>query len=415
MTSKKEDREPKATEWIVCFGGEDWWYHSHGHFDIQLMKRFSTAVNVLYVCSIGMRMPSIRNDRLFLTRLRRKLSSVMHRLQRVHRNLHVFSPLPIPLYGSRSGRLVNTMALRLQLKSICRRLKIESPIVWINTPTAWPIARTLPRRGLVYQRTDDYAAYDFDNFNAAYVKQVDTDLVKGADLVIHVSEELHQEAVALTNNSVLVTQGVDERFFGSQSLPPRDLQGIPRPIVGYIGGMDRYKFSTDVVEAVARELSNLSFVFVGQRNPNVERLSTLRNVHFLGMKDHSEIPAYVHAFDVCIVPTAQTDWGMKCRPLKLMEYLAAGKPVVATETPASLAFGDAITVANSLQSWVEGILDALPSRADNPRSPPNVTVHLESWNSLAARFWKELHERGLSVNSPQQFAVADKHFEGATR
>ena len=47
-------------DWLVCFGGEDWWYHSHGHFDIQVMKQLSQRNRVLYVSSIGMRMPSLR-------------------------------------------------------------------------------------------------------------------------------------------------------------------------------------------------------------------------------------------------------------------------------------------------------------------------------------------------------------------
>lgn len=391
-------RGRESGEWIVCFGGEDWWYHSHGHFDIQLMKRFSRTVKVLYVCSIGMRMPSLRRDRLFLTRLIRKTRSVMHWLRRVRDNLYVLSALPLPFYRSRIGRLVNAMVIRTQLRLVYWQLKIRSPIVWVNTPTAWPVAATLTRVGVVYQRTDDYAAYDFDNFDAEYVKQIDTELVRDADLVIHVSDELHEEAAKLTENSVLVTQGVDERFFRKEGPIPQDLQAIHRPIVGYIGGMDRYKFSTDLVEAVARRLPHVSFVLVGQRNPNAERLAELPNVYFLGMKDHAAVPAYVRGFDVCIVPTARTSWGLKCRPLKLMEYLAAEKPVVATETPASRAFANAITVAQDQESWVEGIIAALRGSSACAGAASKAAAALDSWDDLAVRFWQELRGKGLAAS-----------------
>jgi glycosyltransferase involved in cell wall biosynthesis len=116
------------------------------------------------------------------------------------------------------------------------------------------------------------------------------------------------------------------------------------------------------------------------------------------MKDHGEIPAYVHGFDVCIVPTARTSWGMKCRPLKLMEYLAAGKPVVATETPASLAFANAVTIAQDTDSWVAGINSALRDSDGGAGAASKAAIALESWDDLAVRFWRELRSRGLAAS-----------------
>ena len=80
--------------WVVCFGGEDWWYHSHGHFDIQTMKRFAKENNVLYICSIGMRMPSLLKDKSFFKRILRKLKSISHMLRKIDSHLFIFSPFP---------------------------------------------------------------------------------------------------------------------------------------------------------------------------------------------------------------------------------------------------------------------------------------------------------------------------------
>ncbi len=153
--------------WIVCLGGEDWWYHSHAHFDMQVMKRLSKRCRVLYVCSIGMRMPSLRRDAQFWSRIRNKLASVARTLRHVQPSLWVYSPLPFPLYQWAWGRAANQALLATQLRFVFGRLGIRRPLLWINTPTAWPVIKGLGRKGLVYQRTDDYAAYDFDNFNAA--------------------------------------------------------------------------------------------------------------------------------------------------------------------------------------------------------------------------------------------------------
>ncbi len=385
------------SNWIVCLGGEDWWYHSHAHFDIQIMKCLSKRIPVLYVCSIGMRMPSLRHDKLFFTRIKRKLKSVSRFLQRITPQLYVYSPLPIPLYQQRLGRALNSIVLRMQLRAVYQRLDIKAPLVWVNTPTAWPVIEALPRRGLVYQRTDDYAAYDFDNFNADYVRMIDDKLIRLADLVIHVSDELHCEALKVTTRSLLLPQGVDERFFDFNGLAPEDLDTIDRPIIGYVGGMDRHKFDTQLVTQVARNLPDCSFVLVGVPDPNVEVLGDLTNVHFLGVKRHDEIPAYIHNFDVCILPTAQTEWGLKCRPLKLMEYLAAAKPVVATPTPASASFAQAVCIANDASSWTDAI-----SRITAPETiavkPTQLPAHrrLKPWRALADKLLTHLHAANLT-------------------
>ncbi len=206
-------KEAKNKPWIVCMGGEDWWYHTHAHFDIQMMKNLSRKAKILYICSIGMRMPSLTKDKMFWARIKRKLKSISHMLQKVGPDFHVYSPLPLPLYEQEWGRRLNEFSLRLQLRAVYLKLGIRNPLIWINTPTGWPILEPWPKRGMVYQRTDDYAAYDFDNFNSDYVRQLDTELLQKGDLSLHVSDELHQQSQQLTPNSLLVKQGVDSSFF----------------------------------------------------------------------------------------------------------------------------------------------------------------------------------------------------------
>lgn len=393
--------------WIVCFGGEDWWYHSHAHFDIQVMKKLSQNIPVLYVNSIGMRMPSITKDALFWKRIFRKLKSVAKLLKQVSPTLYVYSPLPLPLYQQSWGRSLNTFIIRTQLRAIYLRLGIKSPVVWVNTPTAWPIVESLRKSGLVYQRTDDYAAYDFDNFNAEYVKSIDSNLVRGSDLVIHVSNELHKEASRITDKSILLPQGVDDRFFQHPCAVPSDMAGVKRPIVGYIGGMDRHKFDTPLVTEVVKKLPDCSFVLVGVPNPNVDELRAFPNVHFLGVKGHDEIPAYVHNFDVCILPTARTEWGLKCRPLKLMEYLAADKPVVATATPASAEYSKYIDISDDPSSWVESIRRITMSDSSSAeQSRTKGDYNFTTWSDIADQLLRRLHSDEILRNDQDRPGLA---------
>ncbi len=384
----------KEAAWIVCLGGEDWWYHSHAHFDIQVMKRLSHRIRVLYVCSIAMRMPSLRRDALFWTRIRRKINSVRRRLQQVDKRLWVYSPLPIPLYGYSWGRALNRAVLQAQLYTTFGQLRVHRPLIWVNTPTAWPVVRNRACSGLVYQRTDDYAAYDFDNFNAAYVRSLDDELVRRSDLVLHVSDQLHRQACKLTANALLVPQGVDERFFDrdAAALPPSDLVALRRPVVGYVGSMDAHKFDSKLVSDVAKGMPDVSFVLVGVEDPNAALLRQLPNVHFLGPKLHSQIPAYVHHFDMCMLPTARTTWGLQCRPIKLVEYLAAGRPVVSTVTPAAHQFSAFITMSDDPDAWQASIrahcTGIVPEGASS-------VVSCHAWDRVVELITDELAERRL--------------------
>jgi glycosyltransferase involved in cell wall biosynthesis len=286
------------------------------------------------------------------------------------------------------GRSVNSIVLKTQIKIVYDLLKIQQPIVWINTPTGWPVVSNIPNRALIYQRTDDYAAYDFDNFNSAFVKEIDDLLLSKADLVLHVSDELHHQSLGKTSRAVLLPQGVDEIFFGGNHQTPQDMINIPKPILGYVGLMDRHKFDTGLVFDVVKAFPHISFVLVGLPNANIEPLLDFPNVFYLGRKDHAQIPAYVNNFDLCMLPTARTAWGMQCRPLKLLEYLAAGKPVIATPTPASEKYHDIITIEPDAAAWISAIETFRLNKLDiHNRFSSKPAPNLTTWDMLADKLW----------------------------
>jgi glycosyltransferase involved in cell wall biosynthesis len=401
-----EDRgilRPRAgdPDWIVCMGGEDWYYHSHAHFDIQVMKRMSRRCRVLYICSIGMRMPSLRRDAQFWTRIRNKLKSVKNLLRRSSENLWVYSPLPLPLYQWAWGRSLNQALLAAQLRTVFSQLRIHNPLFWVNTPTGWPVLRNFGHRGVVYQRTDEYAELRFDNFNADYVRAVDAELLRTADLVLHVDEGLHVRTQGCARAAMLLEQGVDERFLeanGNVTIPA-DLPVARGPIVGYVGNLEPHKFDAELVRATAERLPDCSFVIVGQYHQNADCLRSLPNVHFLGPRGHDEILGYVRAFDVCILPTARTEWGLHCKPIKLMEYLAADRPVVATRTPASERFADLVYISDEPEFWVLAIREILAGNGQH-RGVARARVAGCAWNQHVDRIWAALGEQGLIGQTP---------------
>src|ERR1700677_2967005 len=127
-----------AGESIVCFAGEDWWYH-HPHSKNHLLKRYATQNKVLFVNSITMGLPSMSNPDFFL-KIKRKLKSYMRWLRRVPEGLWVMTPFNVPLYGSRIGRWLNRILLLAQVRLAMWVLKMSRPILWVAIPTAAELA-----------------------------------------------------------------------------------------------------------------------------------------------------------------------------------------------------------------------------------------------------------------------------------
>src|SRR5215475_2479900 len=99
-TEKRQESNGIASvcDGILCFGGEDWWYHNHAHFDMQIMLCMARSVPVLYVNSLGLRMPSPNEGAQFLQRIGRKLHSVAKPMSNPFPGFHVASPFSVPLW-----------------------------------------------------------------------------------------------------------------------------------------------------------------------------------------------------------------------------------------------------------------------------------------------------------------------------
>lgn len=114
---------------VICFGGEDWWYHNRGHFDFQVMRRIARNKPVLFVNSLGLRMPNVVKDSKFFHRIQRKLKSLARGVVRVENNFWVFSPFTVP--GER-GQKWSQWALAPQIMYAARRAGIKKPLLWMH-------------------------------------------------------------------------------------------------------------------------------------------------------------------------------------------------------------------------------------------------------------------------------------------
>jgi glycosyltransferase involved in cell wall biosynthesis len=315
---------PLSGQSIVCFAGEDWWYH-HPHSKNHILKRLARHNRVLFVNSITMGLPSISSPEFF-QKIRRKLRSYLRWLRKVPEGLWVMTPINVPLYGSPVARALNRLLLILQLRLVMLILNLRDPIVWVAIPTAADIASSLGAKLLVYQVSDKYDFNEDSALSRDVIRDMDACLKQRAVVVMYSGRKLYEEAE--TRHRYFLEQAVDyERFANLPPETPPDIAAIPRPVLGYVGGVDWYTMDVPLIEQVARMRPDWHWVFIGSKS-NVVQVSA-PNIHFLGPKPYSELPRYYRHVDVCVLPWNQhnvfTSYGSA---IKVREYLATGKPVV---------------------------------------------------------------------------------------
>ena len=376
------DREsadyPLSGQSIVCFAGEDWWYH-HPHSKNHILKRLAKHNRVLFVNSITMGLPSIGNPDFF-QKIRRKLRSYLRWLRKAPEGLWVMTPINVPFYGSPIVRMLNRLLLVLQLRSVMFILKLRHPIVWVAIPTAADVVNSLGAKLLVYQVSDKYDVNEDSALSHAVIRDMDARLKQRAAVVMYSGRKLYEEAEF--GHRYFLEQAVDyERFANLPPETPPDIAAIPRPVLGYVGAADWYTMDVPLIEHVARMRPDWHWVFIGSKS-NVVQLSA-PNIHFLGPKPYSELPRYYRHIDVCVLPWDQknafTSYGSA---IKVREYLATGKPVVISPLYEYLHM-PGVRIYRSIGEFIALVAEALACDSPRERQTRQDAVRNCTWDIRA--------------------------------
>jgi len=390
---------PSAFDGIICFGGEDWWYHNRGHIDMQLTRRFARIATTVYVNSIVMQKVRFRrakgDDIGFTRRLTRKMRSICRGVRQTNAGFLAYSPLSLPVHHIAWLRRINTSVLRSQIVLLERRLGISDPLVWIACPAACDIARGMRKAALVYQRTDRFE--EFPNVDKETVRMYDRKMKTAADLTVFVNSHLYESEHDQCKKAIYLDHGVDIDLFGpdqSRDACPQELASIPRPIIGFHGAFGKHTVDVQLIEQIVGLMPRTSFVFVGPETRECQALHSKPNVWMLGQKEYERIPEYVRCFDVAITPWKRNRWIEACNPIRLKEYLAAGKPVVSTPYPELQKYADVVYQATTARQYAERIIEALADDNAERASDRKQKVQDASWDNKARIVLRELFGKG---------------------
>lgn len=384
---------------IILISGIEWdalWQGSQ-----EIAGRLAKAGNrVLYIENIGVRVPTWKDKRRIAQRLKSWSRSLRSRgVRQIATNLYVCSPLVLPPFGKPPQRYFNRWLLRAILR-VATSLGMRDPVLWtfLPTDTALDLISLFRARSsskVVYHCTADFSEL---TPKAVLLRKSEIALLQLSDLVFVTCRQLAEYCARWNDQVHIFPNGVSFEALNQNNghnNPPAAsiLSSIPRPIIGYIGGLHRF-VDFDLLAEMARLRPGWSWVFVGPIQTSVGELAQFSNVHLLGQQPHEHLGQFLRNFDVCIVPYIKSAATATVVPTKVNEYLAAGKPVVSTELLTICDFNEEHAVLMTAPSRPNDFLQAIEESLLLPTDSETVArrtrvaklndwqVHLDAMSTL---------------------------------
>jgi glycosyltransferase involved in cell wall biosynthesis len=221
-------------------------------------------------------------------------------------------------------------------------------------------------------------------------------LIRKIDAVVANSTFYEEYCKNLTDKSYYIGQGCDLRLFVKDKIQtvPDDIKHISKPIIGYVGVLDAERLDETIIKIIAEADPNWNVVLVGPSDESFKNsvLHQYPNVHFLGWKSIEELPAYINAFDVCMNPQWINNITRGNYPLKIDEYLAMGKPVVATRTKAMKFFEAYTYLADQPEEYPGLIRKALAEHTEEKSGQRMEFAHGHTWENCTTEIYKVIRE-----------------------
>lgn len=381
---------------------DDW--GAHPSSAQHLFRRVAREHRTLWVNTLGLRPP--RLDRADAARVARKLRAMAAprvdasgdapRDDRAGLDLHVVAPPMLPWMRPAPLRALNRASVRALVGRACERLGLRAPVVVTTVPNGVDGAGLAGSPALVYYCVDDFTHWP--GVDALAAASLERELLDRCDLVLATSQRLADTRRAARGPTELLPHGVDVELLARASDPATvPLAGVRRgrPVLGYLGLLDA-RLDVELVTSVARARPDWDVVFVGPTDAAPDPRLALPNVRRVPAVPYGRVPEALAAFDVAILPYVRSELTRSINPLKLREYLASGRPVVATSLPEVARYAPAVEVADAPGDFIAAVERSLADARDR-RAERAPLLAGESWDDRARAFvdrCRHAHDRG---------------------
>jgi len=381
---------------LIVFG-EDWGGlpSSTQH----LVKLLARDRKVLWINSIGLRRPrlNLHDIKRVGVKLTRSVSAIIadkinhcknnslrndsnvNRDTETPSNLRIINPITIPVPCTKFERRCAVWLLNYQLQPVIKKWHLHKPILFVSLPTAVNMVGQLNESAVVYYCGDDFSGLaGVDHKNVALDEKL---LVEKSDLIVAASAEL--AARFPQYKTLQLTHGVDYQLFSQPVARACDLPNNGKPIAGFYGSLSAW-LEVELLTEVIKAMPHWDFVFIGKQEVDMSVLMAMPNTYFLGARPHSELPSYSQHWQASLLPFHDNAQIRACNPLKLVEYLAVGVPIVATRFPALAPYKHLVQQVSSRDDFILALeMTRYLSTIPNFSSTLKQSVANKTWRTKA--------------------------------
>ena len=245
----------------------------------------------------------------------------------------------------------------------------------------------------IYQSIDDISQNDY---TVKHGLNLENEAIRRADVTLVTSKELWNLKSKISKDTYILNNAVDNTVFKrtlTETFPkPPELAGRKGKVVGFIGNLDELRVNYPLIKKAALAHPDKTFLFVGPLN-NTEYLTLglpdIPNIIFAGGKNLYELPPYLQAMDCCLIPFLCNTLTKSIYPLKINEYLSAGKPVIATNFSVDInSFKEQIYLANSEEAFVQLIDTVLEPQSEEVIKNRIALAESNTWTARINQFWE---------------------------
>jgi glycosyltransferase involved in cell wall biosynthesis len=245
----------------------------------------------------------------------------------------------------------------------------------------------------IYYSRDFMLAVDYWKLHGT---KLEPELIADSDICVANSNYLADYCRQYNSRSYYVGQGCElELFMNCDENPvPNDMISIKAPIIGYVGALQSIRLNIDIILHIATVRPDWNIVLVGPEDEEFKSslLHQHSNVYFLGSKDSSLLPSYIHVFNICINPQFVNQVTTGNYPRKIDEYLAVGKPIVATKTEAMSIFNEFCYLADTKEDYVNMIEDGLENDNADLKNKRRQFASTHTWENCVLEIDKAISE-----------------------
>jgi glycosyltransferase involved in cell wall biosynthesis len=368
---------------IIYFSSDEW-NSSLKTSQYHIALRLAQKCNVLYINSIGLRRPSATKRDLL--KIKNKIKALFQGIKQVDTRLFVVSPVVLPFHQYRLVRKINQWLLILFVKYCQYKLRFAQPILITFLPNVHDLIGSFHEKKVVYYCADKMSS--FKGVVPEVIEKMESALLQRADAVITTSRKLYEEKKTRNPNTYYMPHGVDFSLFNrvqQENLAlPADLAGIRRPIIGFFGLISKDWVDFDLLKFLASRHPEWSLVMIGKIDEGVPaEITPFPNIYFLGPKDYERLPHYLKAFDVATIPFVISHLTDYCNPIKVKEYLAAGRPVVSVDLLQVREFSQIIDIAHNYLEFEQLLQANLAQDSPEKMCRRIDAVRNETWDQRA--------------------------------